>query len=82
MQRQRMPSILGRRTGNRKDFCFPFIAKLGGKVRLRLDENTGPPTLLQMPGLRALAGLVGADLYEVPFDIAEEGSDQLHLMVG
>ena len=41
-------------------------AQVVGKVGLRLYQNAGPAELLEVPGLRCLAGTIGADLDEDP----------------
>ncbi len=82
MQRQRASGIVGRGTGDREDHGRTHGAQLVGKIGLRLDQHAGPAGLLQMPGLRALARIVGADLDEEPFNVAEERRDQPHLVIG
>ena len=64
MQRQRAPGIVGRGTRDREHLGRTHGAQLAGEIGLRLDQDAGPAGLLQMPGLRALARIVGADLDE------------------
>jgi len=82
MQRQCASRIVRRRTGDRKDFGHALRAQFASEIGLRLDEDAGPAGLLQMPGLRALARIVGADLDEETLDVAEERGDQPHLVIG
>jgi hypothetical protein len=77
-----MPGIVGRGTSDREHLGRAHSAQLGGKVGLRFDQQAGPAGLLQVPGLRALARIVGADLDEESFDVAEERGDQPHFVIG
>src|SRR5262249_26227087 len=65
-----------------KYLAFAFGTQGRSEIRLRLDEHTGPALLLQMPGLRALAWVVGADLDVIAFDASEEGGHQPRFLVG
>src|SRR5262249_10236234 len=56
--------------------------EFGGKVRLRLDQHTGPAVLLEMPGLRQIFRVVRAHLDEISGAPGEECLLQLVLHVG
>ena len=59
--------------------CVP---QLFGELGLRLNKNAGPAGLFQMPGLRAVLGLVRADLYKKPLTArSEEFADQARLLL-
>src|SRR5690349_3857771 len=82
MQRQLLSGLRGGRAGDGEDLAFAFGAQPRGKIRLRLDEHAGPAPLLQMPGLRPRARIVGADLDVITFDVSEKGGHQPHFLVG
>src|SRR5215210_214896 len=64
MQRQHAAGILRRRARHGKHSGFPSLPKFFRKIGLRLDQNPRPAGLFQMPGLRAVIWIVGADLYK------------------
>src|SRR5262245_8039628 len=60
-----MPACVGRRrAGCREHLGGARAAQLVGKVGLRLYQDAGPAEWLEVPGLRCLAGTIGADLDE------------------
>ena len=48
------------------------VTRNAREIGLRLDQHAGPAGLLEMPGLRALGRMVGADLDEVAGVVAAE----------
>ena len=76
------PAFAGDEQATAKTLRLAFGAQRRREIRLRLDEHPGPALLLQMPGLRALTRIVGADLDVIAFDISEEGGHQPRFLVG
>jgi hypothetical protein len=64
MEGQHAAGILRRRARNGEDFGLAHLPEFFRKIGLRLDQNAGPAGLFQMPGLRAVMWIVGADLDE------------------
>ena len=72
VQRQRLAGIVGRRAGDREHLGLARRHQERREIGLRLDQHAGPAGLLQMPGLRALGRMVGADLDEIARVVAAE----------
>jgi len=56
----------------------PFLELLRQR-RLRLDQHAAPAAPFQVPGLRNVLGVVGADLDEISRPLAEERLLELSL---
>ena len=79
MQRQRTAVMFGTGTGDGENLGHAHGAQFARQLRLRLDQNAGPARLFEVPGLRTHTRLIGADLDEVTFRVAEKRGDHLHL---
>src|SRR5262245_21947600 len=78
MQRHGAPGLARRGAGNGIDLGAAPPLEFGGEVRLRLDQHAGPAALFEVPGLRQIFRVVGADLDEIAgAGTGEEGFLQL-----
>src|SRR4029079_4208476 len=82
VQRQLLPGVRGVGACDLEYRALGFGTQGRRKIRLRLDEHTGPALLLQMPGLRTLTRIVGADLDVIASNISEESGHQPRFLVG
>src|ERR1043166_7697208 len=82
MERHGAPGLARRGAGDRIDLGAPPPLEFGGEGRLRFDQHAGPAALFEMPGLRQILRVVGADLDEIAgARTGEEGFLELVLHV-
>src|SRR5947209_8655774 len=72
-------SVLGRGAGVGKYIGRTHPPQIRGEFRLRLDQDTGPSSLFEMPTLRPVARLIGTDLHEETMPVREKFAHQLLL---